>query len=111
MVFDITHLIRKGIFTMSTLQQLLAEKEALEKKIAEARRHEVSKAVDQVRALVAQFDLKPSDVFPTEKRRNGAATGSVKPKFRDPASGKTWTGRGKPPKWIEGQDRSRFLIV
>lgn len=96
---------------MSTLQQLLAEKEALEKKIAEARRQEIAKAVDQVRALVAQFDLKPSDVFPAEKRRNGAATSSGKPKYRDPATGKTWTGRGKPPKWIEGQDRSRFMIV
>lgn len=96
---------------MSTLQQLLAEKEALEKRIAEARRQETSKAVEQVRALVAQFDLKPSDVFPADKRRNGAAAGGSKPKYRDPTTGKTWTGRGKPPKWIEGQDRERFLIA
>jgi DNA-binding protein H-NS len=96
---------------MSTLQQLLAEKEALEKKIAEARRQESAQALSQVRALVAQFDLKPSDIFPAEKRRSGAASVSVKPKYRDPATGKTWTGRGKPPKWIEGKDRSRFEIV
>lgn len=32
------------------------------------------------------------------------------PKFRDPASGKTWNGLGKPPAWIAGQDRSAFAI-
>lgn len=34
----------------------------------------------------------------------------VAPKYRDPVSGNTWTGRGKAPKWIEGQDRAPFLI-
>jgi DNA-binding protein H-NS len=32
-------------------------------------------------------------------------------KYRDPASGKTWTGRGKPPNWILGaKDRTAFLL-
>ena len=32
-------------------------------------------------------------------------------KYRDPATGKTWTGRGKPPTWIAGvKDRDAFLI-
>jgi hypothetical protein len=32
-------------------------------------------------------------------------------KYRDPKSGKTWTGRGKPPLWIVGvKDRTPFLI-
>jgi DNA-binding protein H-NS len=32
------------------------------------------------------------------------------PKFRDPESGATWTGRGKPPNWIKGKERAGFLI-
>ncbi len=28
----------------------------------------------------------------------------------NPATGETWTGRGKPPKWIQGQNRDSFLI-
>lgn len=36
--------------------------------------------------------------------------GKVEPKYIDPVSGKTWTGRGKAPKWIDGQDRTPFLI-
>jgi DNA-binding protein H-NS len=34
----------------------------------------------------------------------------VAPKYRNQATGETWTGRGKPPKWIQGQDRDQFLI-
>ncbi len=34
----------------------------------------------------------------------------VPPKYRDPATGQTWTGRGKPPLWIAGKDRLQFLI-
>src|SRR4029453_19680675 len=33
-------------------------------------------------------------------------------KYRDPQTGKTWTGRGKPPNWIAGaKDRQAFLIA
>jgi DNA-binding protein H-NS len=35
----------------------------------------------------------------------------VAAKYRDPATGQTWTGRGKAPKWIEGQDRTPFVIA
>ncbi len=39
----------------------------------------------------------------------------VTPKYRDPKSGNTWTGRGKPPRWISdteanGGSRDDFLI-
>jgi DNA-binding protein H-NS len=32
------------------------------------------------------------------------------PKYKDPASGITWSGRGKAPAWIKGQDYTKFLI-
>jgi DNA-binding protein H-NS len=34
----------------------------------------------------------------------------VAPKYRDPATGQTWTGRGKAPKWIQNEDREKFAI-
>ena len=36
---------------------------------------------------------------------------TVAPKYRDPETGKTWTGRGVAPKWIAGKDREAFLIT
>ena len=35
----------------------------------------------------------------------------VAAKYRDPSSGQTWSGRGKAPKWIDAQERSKFLIL
>lgn len=36
---------------------------------------------------------------------------TVAPKYRDPESGVTWTGRGLPPAWIrDAKDRTPFLI-
>jgi DNA-binding protein H-NS len=35
----------------------------------------------------------------------------AKAKYRDPATGTEWSGRGKPPAWIKGvQDRTPFEI-
>jgi len=100
----------------ASLKDLLAQREALEKAIADARQAEISSAVQKVRELVAQHGLTVQDVFPGRSSRaagKGAAksTGKVAAKYRDPATGQTWTGRGKAPKWIDGQDRSRFLIA
>jgi DNA-binding protein H-NS len=99
---------------MTTYKDLLKQREALEQQIAEARQRETSQAVSQVRALIAEFGLTAQDVFPTAKagKGGGAKTGAkVAPKYRNPATGETWTGRGKAPKWIEGKDRSGFAIV
>ncbi|MEM5340064.1 H-NS family nucleoid-associated regulatory protein [Paraburkholderia azotifigens] len=38
--------------------------------------------------------------------------GPQTPKYRDPKSGATWSGRGRAPAWLSGaKDRSKFLIV
>jgi DNA-binding protein H-NS len=50
-------------------------------------------------------------VFPAGKTRSSTAGNKVAPKYRDPATGNTWTGRGKAPKWIDGKDRAKFLIA
>ena len=96
---------------MTTYKELLQQREVLESKIAEARQREISQAVSQVRGLVAEFGLTAQDVFPAGKARAAGTGAKVAAKFRDPATGKTWTGRGKAPKWIDGKDRAKFLIA
>jgi DNA-binding protein H-NS len=94
---------------MATLEQLISQREALDAQIAQARDSERKDAVATVRTLIEQFGLAPEDVF---GRRSGRPQAVVaRPaKYRDPASGATWTGRGKPPGWIRGKDREGFLI-
>lgn len=65
--------------------------------------------IAQVKALVAEHGLTSQDIFGGAKRGR-KASGSVAPKYKDPISGATWTGRGKAPKWIEGKDRAQFAI-
>lgn len=94
---------------MSTYQELLQQRADLEAKILEVRKAELADAVAKVRSIVAEYSLTPGDVFPTK----GASSGSkskVAPKYRDPVTGQTWTGRGKAPKWIQNEDREKFAI-
>lgn len=97
-----------------TYKELLAQREALEKAIAQARQNEISAAVNQVRELVAEYGLTVQDIFPGRAGKSSGTKGTgskVAAKYRDPATGQTWTGRGKAPKWIEGKDRSQFVIA
>lgn len=94
--------------TMSSYKALLQQREQLEQQIQQARKAELSEAVAKVRALVTEYDLTQEDVFPSSKPK--ATRQTVAPKYRDSATGATWTGRGKPPKWIDGKDRTQFEI-
>jgi len=95
-----------------TYKELLQQREALEKAIAQARQNEIAAAVSKVRELVAEFGLIAQDIFPIRGGKSaGKATAKVAPKYRDPATGQTWTGRGKAPKWIDGKDRTQYLIA
>lgn len=97
-----------------TFDTLLRQRQELEQRIKEARKEAIADAVAEVRALIAKYDLTEADIFKGRGRGRKAgvrSTGKVPPKYKDPVSGKTWTGRGKAPRWIEGKDRSQFLIA
>lgn len=97
---------------MSSYQELLAQKAALEKQQAdldkallEARRSARASVIAQVKALMAEHDLTLADLG---GKASGKSTGKsaqagrkVAPKYRNPATGETWTGRGLKPKWIQ----------
>ncbi|GAA4404919.1 H-NS family nucleoid-associated regulatory protein [Quisquiliibacterium transsilvanicum] len=100
---------------MASLKELIARKSALDKQIAEARQREVKEAIANVRAIVAEFELTAADVFPKAgskpKRAARRATSAPAPaRYRDPVSGKTWSGRGRAPNWIAGKERAEFEI-
>lgn len=93
---------------MATYKELLAQKQALEEQLAAAHKAESGAAIAQARAIVADFSLTEADVFgraPSSRKGQVVAA-----KYKDPTTGKTWTGRGKPPQWIADKDRDQFLI-
>ncbi len=92
---------------MANIAELIAQKEEIEQKIKELRKNERHVAIAKVREIIAEFDLMADEVF--AKVAKGVRT-KVAPKYRDPASGKTWTGRGRTPRWLDGKDANAFLI-
>ena len=102
-----------------TYAQLKAEIAELETKAALVRAKEIDDVVGRIREAITAYELTPDQLFGRAPvARGGAAKTRTKPsaaaarppKFKDPVSGKTWTGMGKPPGWIAGKDRDGFLI-
>jgi DNA-binding protein H-NS len=85
---------------MANLSELLAQKAALEKQIAQTQRDEREKAIAQVSALMAEYGLTAADLGkrPAKKARAG---GKVAAKYHNRATGETWSGRGLHPRWLK----------
>jgi DNA-binding protein H-NS len=92
---------------MTTYAELLAQKKLLDEQIANARKAESAQALQTVRQLVQDFGFTAQQVFPWTPYKPKQ---KVAAKYRDPDTGATWSGRGKPPQWIAGKDRDPFLI-
>lgn len=97
---------------MSTLKQLLDQKAELERQIADMQREERAAAIEQIRDLMNQYGLTLADLGGrTPATRAPSANGpKVAPKYRDPATGATWSGRGLQPRWLKAAlDSGRSL--
>ena len=97
---------------MSNYQELLAQKAALEKQAADldkqlqdARRAERASVIAQIKSLLAEHGLSVADLGlkPGKVPGTGSSTAGrkVAPKYRNQATGETWTGRGLQPKWVQ----------
>jgi len=75
---------------------------------------EKQQAIEAARAMIDCYGITARDLGldKAPKAKTGPKAGQrVAAKYRDPASGATWSGRGKTPKWINGAaDRSVYAI-
>jgi len=97
---------------MSSYKELLAQREKLEQQIEEAKSREYTEVLNEIKQKMADYGITLAELGVSRggKGKVGRPRASVAPKYRDPETGNTWSGRGKPPKWIAGQDRDHFLI-
>ncbi|WP_455289262.1 H-NS histone family protein [Cupriavidus necator] len=105
---------------MATYKQLVAEKQALEAQLAQVRASEIAGVIEKIQGLMAEYELTVEDIAPKRRRGRPAAAGKVgkpaakaksalPPKYMDPKSGATWSGRGRKPAWL-GKRPEKFLI-
>ena len=89
-----------------TLSDLLAQKAALEKQIISFQREQRGEAIAKIKALMAEYGLTLADVGsasvskPVVAAKKKVAGSKVAAKYRNPATGDTWSGRGLKPKWM-----------
>jgi DNA-binding protein H-NS len=99
---------------MASVSELMAQKAAIEQQIAEAQRAERAGAVAKVRALMAEHGLTVADLSSRSAAPKRSGT-KVAAKYRNAATGDTWSGRGLQPKWLKqalasGKKISDFAI-
>lgn len=94
-----------------TYETLLAQRAELDKQIADARALEHAAAVSAVREVVAKFNLLPADIFVTKGKPSTNKGKKAPVKYRDGATGKTWSGRGVRPTWLQGKELSDYAVA
>ena len=94
-----------------SVEELQAEREKLDAEIKSKQDAQKASVIAQIKTVVDTYSIPVDELVEAlgglKSKRKGI---KAKQKFRDPASGATWSGRGKEPAWIKGQNRADFLI-
>lgn len=102
----------------------LNEKQEIEKQIQKLKRKMRTIHTRQRRPVITsivrsmiEYEITPEEITEAYEKRNQRATSkaTAPARFKNPKTGDTWTGRGRPPRWIveaesKGQNRENFLI-
>lgn len=90
---------------MATLQELIAQKEELDRQIEQTRTRERSQAIEKVRALMDEYGLSAVDLgargAPKSAKKVNNGGGKVAAKYRNASTGESWSGRGLQPRWLK----------
>ena len=90
--------------TTPVLPSLLAQKVELDKQITKAKAEEKAAVLAHIRSAMEQYEITTEELTAAPKRgRKPGSTDTVErkpvaPKYQ--LDDKTWTGRGKQPKWV-----------
>lgn len=93
---------------MNSLEQLIAQRDDLERKIREAQSAEREAGLAEIKEIMTRLGLTVRDLGGVGLSSGAAAPRSVKtakvaPKYKDPTPGstQTWSGRGLQPNWVK----------
>jgi DNA-binding protein H-NS len=94
---------------MATYKQLTAQLEKLHKEVAVAREKEIEQAIADIKQKIVEYGITAEELGFLSKRSTPKKA-PLPPKYRNPKTGETWSGRGRSPAWLAGKNRERFLI-
>jgi DNA-binding protein H-NS len=94
---------------MATYKQLTEQLAKVQAQMEAARQKELASTIEQIKAQIAEYGITAEELGFASKRTTSRRSGGLPPKYRDPKTGKTWSGRGRRPAWL-GKRREKFLI-
>lgn len=92
---------------MATLQELIAQKEELDRRIEQTKTQERSQAIEKVKAMMDEYGLTSADLgsragAKTSRKTKPPGSGAkVAAKYRNSSTGESWSGRGLQPRWLK----------
>lgn len=97
---------------MATYKELLAQKAKLDAQLEHLRNEEREGVIAEIHEKMRDYQIPLDEIGGKGKgQRSKSTRASVVAKYRDPETGREWSGRGKPPSWIKGvSNRDKFLI-
>jgi len=94
---------------MSTYQEYTAKIAELQALAEAARKTEIAGAREQIASIMREHGLTIGDLGGSVKTKVAKDRVPVAVKYAD-GQGNTWTGRGRQPTWLAGQDKEKFLV-
>ena len=108
-------------------RKLEKEIQRLQKQAAALEQKQRVPVINDLIRTMREYDITPEEIAeayaskrrgPSKRAAKAAVTGTrapVPPKYRNPETGATWSGRGKAPRWVteaeaQGRSRDSFLI-
>lgn len=96
--------------TTRTYQEIQKQISELKIEAEQARNRDLAQAREQVRTIMAQVGLKVEDLREVGGGKARKARAPSEPKFRNPETGKTWSGMGRTPQWAKNKNLDDMRI-
>ncbi len=95
---------------MATYKQLTEQLAKVHAQMEAARQKEMAATIAQIKDQIAEYGITAEELGFASKRTRKAKSGGLPPKYLNPKTGQTWSGRGRTPTWI-GKRPQKFLIA
>lgn len=90
---------------------MIKQYQSLKREIARIRQRETQQIISCIVEMMVVYEIDPHDVeVALSKRQRGGGRSKATPRYMDPVTGRTWTGRGRRPLWMGGRDPEDFLL-
>lgn len=101
---------------MSRYKELQEQIAALQKQAEEARKQEMALVVAEIKAKMAEYGITMEDLGSAVRGKSRSRASSGVAKYRNPATGEQWTGKGRKPGWLvqaleQGRSMEEFRIT